>query len=312
MMRKTNNNLESTKTDRNRTYFQYYVVAVVDVLGQKVALSKLTAVPKSKQEEEVFLNRAKQSIGRVEQIRRSFQSFYTASNDDKRRISVPLTSDQEKRFRALRHNEVKFQFFSDTLLSFSALGEYGGLIAVNGVSTIFSACISMMLHSLAREIPLRGGIEVSTALEMRNGDIYGHALNVAYNLENKKAEHMRIVIGPELINYLDAMSKIEAVDDEKVIMKGMSRRCQELITKDVDNSFILDYMGEAAMNLFGTGPILDDLKTDLLPRIPIFLNKELAALKTLRLTEPSDECEKLIIRYQKTLYYYDSRINIWK
>ena len=56
--------------------FQHYVVAFLDLIGQRDALRKLLAIPSSPKDEQEFMEIARQSLGKVLTLRDFFVKFF--------------------------------------------------------------------------------------------------------------------------------------------------------------------------------------------------------------------------------------------
>jgi hypothetical protein len=99
-----------------------------------------------------------------------------------------------------------FVGFSDSFVTPVPLRDDGaGLVRVVTVFSALSADAVIMIHSLAPKHALRGGIDVGLATEIGPGEIYGTALERAYDLEGEVAKYPRIVIGDELSKYLNSV-----------------------------------------------------------------------------------------------------------
>ena len=64
----------------------------------------------------------------------------------------------------------------------------------------------MFLVTLVWGHPARGGLDVGLGVEIAPGEVYGAALERAYQLESEVAQHPRLVIGKELVAYLDFLT----------------------------------------------------------------------------------------------------------
>ena len=92
---------------------------------------------------------------------------------------------------------------------------------------------------LAKGIPLRGGLDIGIALENDDGQVYGRALSKAYDLENKVARSIRIVLGQELLDFLS-----NAASDSGHPYSEDAKFCLRFTKQDTDSCYILDYLAE--------------------------------------------------------------------
>ena len=68
-------------------------------------------------------------------------------------------------------------------------------------------CALAMLVHLGKGNPIRGAIEIGVAVDWKEFGIYGSALHSAYSLENSVAKYPRVIIGDELLKYLQLWDK---------------------------------------------------------------------------------------------------------
>ena len=192
---------QSTKNrDKKGSRLGYYCVAAIDILGQKEKLRALRTFPETDEENESFTRLITETYGAVDRLRESFKEHYEMFSDKERFFSSDISYDQKQVIRNLRKHDIEFQGFSDSTFSFVPLRE--NAVAVNGIYAVLMSAASIFIINLAKGLPLRGGIEVGIAAKMKDGDIYGAALNEAHYLEDRVAKHPRIVIGDELVRYL--------------------------------------------------------------------------------------------------------------
>jgi hypothetical protein len=67
---------------RDNLLFQNYLVVFVDLLGQRDALRRITGIPTTEPEKLQFIETAKESIGKVLEIRDAFKQYYDSVNKD--------------------------------------------------------------------------------------------------------------------------------------------------------------------------------------------------------------------------------------
>src|SRR5215472_17375590 len=171
----------------------YHLVAFLDVLGQRDKFRRLKK-PTNAQEEDEAKEVLTQTVGFVAELRTLFQNqfevFEAGALNVRRHMKEPLRPS--------------FAGFSDSFVISVPLREEGyELVPVVTVFSALSAACVVMLTALASKHPLRGGIDVGLATEIGPGEIYGTALERAYLLECRVAKYPRLVMGGELLRYLN-------------------------------------------------------------------------------------------------------------
>lgn len=232
----------------------YYLVAFLDVLGQKEIFAKLSEIRTIEEIDDGIKKDISENLYYLEQLRKNLESYF---NDytSKEASSVRVDEPCKEKFDQMRKAEIYFQYFSDSLIAFVPL-EFRSFysVTVNGVWGVLGACESAVLGSLAVEHAVRGGIEICWGTRLKTGEIYGPALSKAYHLESKVAGYPRIVIGDELWNYLNSLSnKVKQHTAQEQIdidaCQRMADRCLKLIAKDNDGHLLLDYLGPGFLEL---------------------------------------------------------------
>jgi hypothetical protein len=279
--------------------FGNYMVAFVDVLGQKEAMRKFKGLPETEEEMKEFTGAAKGTFGVVDGIRMMFGNWYNAFISEKE-PPYPMTQEQRRDYQRLIRCEVKFQRFADTVVIYVPLGGEFSPMPIQGVYAALAACASTFFFSLAGKHPLRVGIEVGLAAEMYEGEIYGPALYEAYRLENEIAQYPRIVLGDELIRYLMDKSRPEGADIVAQGTRETAIRCLGLIAKDVDGYHILDYLGKGFRRV-----ISKNIRRDELAKVQEFLIGQVTRWNQERNT-------KLSFRYALAIGYFLSRLPLWQ
>lgn len=242
----------------NNINYYYYLVAFVDVLGQKEAFRDLENQPLEDNHPKL-IEAHKQTVLFIETLRNGFQDFFNAYTVEKE-PSVKVASEKMEQFKAMLKSNLKHQRFSDCIQAYACLhtDEYHSN-AINGVFGVLLACGSMLLLSLAMKKAFRAGVEVGLGTELDNGEIYGPVLYKAYELENKVAEYPRIVIGQELINYLTNLANKhqqlpEQTKEDVELYKLIATNCLKMVVQDLDGVLILDYLGNEFMKSINENP----------------------------------------------------------
>ena len=239
--------------------YDNYIVGFLDVLGQKEAfISDGKYLGDIEDDSELNIEELTEKLAKahaktvrtIEILRDGFKSYYDSYTSESD-IKVSIPDEKVELFKEMRKTEINQQVFSDCIVSYCKLkpkGEYYSQV-VNSVYEILSAFGAMFLLSLAREKPFRAGIDLGLATPFLDEGIYGPAFFKAYELESKIAQYPRIVIGEDIINFLmNLLHKNPQLDDQieydLLWCQGISRKCLDMIVKDVDGVWILDYCGD--------------------------------------------------------------------
>lgn len=232
----------------------YYLVAFLDVLGQKEVLNKLCRIRSCDEIDDTLREEISENLVYLEKLRENLEKHFIGyTSDEPSKISVDV-SFQEK-FNQMRKAEIYFRFFSDSLIAFVPL-EFRLFYSVtaNSVWGVLAGCCMEVIGSLYVGHAIRGGIEISWATRLRSGEVYGPVLNKAFHLENKAAKNPRIIIGDEVWNYLKNLSaKIKQhrnqIQMDIDLCQKMADRRLKLISEDIDRKRILDYLGPGFLEL---------------------------------------------------------------
>lgn len=231
--------------------FCYYVVAFIDILGQKERLQEMTDLPKMGEDREYFLNSLKKTYGYVAMTRKDIMRFFksSATSIENDQIWTKHSPETKKRVIEWRTTKPRFAHISDTIIMYIPVvneNEVHNLCAIYGM--IYSISFTMLL-SLARNIPLRGGIEIGLAGDFPDIGLYGPAIYAAHDLENRIAQYPRIVVGESLIDFL---YKWESGDEDLArnggdILTALNIRfatvSKTFLCEDADGRPILNFMG---------------------------------------------------------------------
>lgn len=237
-----NNHINKVK--KSDLIFQHYLIVFLDILGQRSILREIKDLPTSDNEKEIFLDKIRKTIGKIDKLRNAFRDFFDASNSH-----VPNTDlvppEHRKEFISAQKNEAYFYGFSDSIIvAVPLMSNDENCTAINGVYSALVAACGIGFISLADTITLRGGLDVGIGTQIEEQEIYGPALERAYYIESNLAEYPRFVVGKELINYLLFVENQHCNTRLGTIAKSMAKFCKEMIIRDTDGRFMLDFMGE--------------------------------------------------------------------
>lgn len=283
---------------RDTVNVNFYVVAFVDILGQRSLLRDLKTLPQHTGKDlEKFTDLLRQTAGTVEGLRTLFQSYFQANR---------RTADYEMFLPGIASNKIKlqsnplvFKMFSDFVAIYLSLQDDVNILPMSGVYSVIVSAASICLLSLAAQKPIRGGIDIGIGLELDNNDIYGSALSRAYEIESYIAKYPRIVIGDELIRYLKAQSGQEITTPMNDISKKLSDLCLSFIKVDHDGYPFLDYLGNAYKD-----NIASQLDKEVIHKAYRYVIKKWWEFR-------NEKKSELAFRYMLLRVYFQSNLHIW-
>lgn len=225
----------------NEFQFGHYFVAYMDVLGQKELLRNLT-FPENEEEKIISINNLKTTAGVILQFRdmieKTFESFTRPTSD-----LANYSKDIQDEIFKLTRSEINYRSFSDSIIiNISLANDNEHCTSMNGIFSCLITLCSTYLVMLATGHPVRGGIDIGPCLSLSNNEVYGSALERAYCLESKIANHPRIVIGNELFKYLKEIQNQNAISNHGKHAKYLAERSLNLIRKENDGVLTLDYL----------------------------------------------------------------------
>ncbi len=274
----------------------YYVVAFIDLLGQKERLKLIDTLPNQndKQQMDEFLKKVRNTYGIVETLYELFEDYFDSYKNTE--LSKPIPNNYKK---LIQNSRIKFQTFSDGIVIYIPTLEDFGSVPVQDIFGLLGACASSYLLLLAEGFAIRGGIEIGIGFESSQYGVYGPVVPASYELEKDIAQYPRIIIGNALIRYLQSEKNIPGDDIVTKYRKRMATLCMEMIEEDVDGYFILDVLGKSFKENIAR-KILDDVPI----RAYDFILKHLTEFKLNKST-------KLSFRYQLLKAYFEKKIDIW-
>ncbi|GMR08668.1 MAG: hypothetical protein BMS9Abin26_1675 [Gammaproteobacteria bacterium] len=135
---------------------------------------------------------------------------------------------------------------------------------------------------------------------MNESELYGCVVAKSYELESSIAKSPRVVLGKEVIQYLEANSQVsgDGVNDE--YGRQMASVCKDMITQDEDGQYIVDYLGSGfrrhIANNIGNS-IYNDALTYIEEQIEHWT---------------SNENEELMERYHFLNRYFEKNKSLWQ
>lgn len=271
-----------------------HLVAFLDVMGQRDRFRHLQ-LPKNSAEEASVKEVLRQTAGFVVDLRRVFEQQFQAFEAGSLRMRAHTKDPLRPRFMG----------FSDSFVISVPLrtNSGGDLVPIVTVFSALSAAAIVMLTSLASKHPLRGGIDVGLATEIGPQEIYGTALERAYVLESETAQYPRIVVGENLLKYINsarAEFEIQSTPVAKSIT-AILQKLMELLATDADGNKILDYLGPVVVQHAGASGGHREHMVQ--PAYDFVLSEK-------KRTSATGDA-KLSARYESLRSYFESRLPLW-
>ncbi|MBI2728237.1 MAG: hypothetical protein HYX42_18515 [Polaromonas sp.] len=274
-----------------------YCVSFVDLLGQRAALRGQSLLPPSNSEEEKKKLHAtlRNSIGSIASLQERAETMLRASAPNpKSKLRASLSIEDQSIWDEMQKTKVTTQRWSDGLVSFACLGDEEIKCHLNNVYGLFTLAGSLCFMGLASKQPIRGAIEIAWGVELHPGEIYGAAVARAYELENYVAGYPRIVIGPEMLKFLDLHCQNQKSDAFSQLDRTLATHCKEMILVDADGHAFLHYLGQSFFNAVSHGA-----HADLYEKAQKFASKQFEEHQRAQNT-------KLAFRYLHLLQYFSA------
>ncbi|NOZ19615.1 MAG: hypothetical protein GXP25_00850 [Planctomycetes bacterium] len=289
--------MPTDETSNGGLMHQYWAVAFIDILGQKEAIRQIDFIPNQSDSEQmnVFQQGVKRVYGRVKAIHDIFENWKNVAESPASH-DFGLSQEQQKLLAQMTRSEIKYQRFSDGLTVFVSLREDGDYCAMSSVFSLLAACGAVMLCSLVGHMPIRGGVDVGAGAEMKPGELYGPAVANAYELESTVAQSPRVVVGDQLVHYLETQRDRTGSNPSDEFARKLAEICQNMLAEDTDGRPIVDYLGVGFRRYVANRLSIEEpysLAFD-------FIVEELRKQKKARNT-------KLTLRYLHLLNYFEVR-----
>lgn len=223
-----------------------YIVAFIDLLGQRASLRDqgLLSTVSPEIGDQQFIQKIKSSVGPIVALQKRaddmMESMRTMENEALRQS---LPENRRAEWDEIRKPILKSQNWSDGLMFFAPVADKLARCPTIGVYQILVLTGALCLMGLASGNPLRGGIEIAWAMELNPGELYGAALARSYELESEVADYPRIVVGPELVHYLDIQALNPGQDVYAEANRVMAKICSSMLIEDADGHSIVHYLG---------------------------------------------------------------------
>ena len=199
-------------------------------------------------ERQHIVDNIKSTAGVVNGFRNLFKTFFEAATQHTGRADF-LPSPQRAEMLAAMTSNVLCWGVSDSI--FTAVPLAWTRHPAAGVADVFRSLLaagSMWLIGLSTNHPIRGGMEIGTGIDIEPGEIYGQALEAAYRLECTVAKLPRIVVGPECVEFLEAVKRSGNVSDVgSRFAASIADQCLLMLRLDTDGNTVVDGLGRTLL-----------------------------------------------------------------
>lgn len=278
---------------------RYYLVAFIDIVGQRKKLNQLKKFPTSDAEINNVVDILVDTSEYVKQLRTQFDDYFSTKPKPTGLLDRLPPNKQEWLEKRNQPNYWCRTISDSFIITVPCFDE---VLFGKHIGDIYSCLygISVLsLWALTNKKPCRGGIDIALGTKIDQKEVYGPVITRAYELESKFAKHPRVVVGEGLLCHLDNIKKgcpNDNLDGRHTLLN--IDNCKTLITKDTDGIHILDFMGEGIKSV--QNEVISDLVHDAYDSV-ISMEKWLL--------QSGDD--KLRGYYSKLREYCESRLSLW-
>lgn len=271
-----------------------YAAAFIDILGQRNELNGCGLLPDNKDE---VVSIVKRTVGVIRHLHSQFEQFYDALTTRATGLQVPEERRQE--FINLQATKLKFQRFSDGLVVYISLAQDAEHSPINGLYGLIAASGSLCFLGLAQKTPLRAGMDIAWGVELNESELYGCVVARSYELESTIARGPRVVLGEEVIQYLQANAELPGDGVNERYGRKLAGVCKEMIAVDEDGQYIVDYLGPGFKKY-----IANNLDSSIYTEALLYVEEQIAYWS-------AQDNEELRQRYISLENYYKKNESIW-
>lgn len=279
-----------------------YVVGLFDVLGQKEILREWQGIfrgAKTPEDRDRLREQMRLTYGVVSAFRKDFKSAFRVGQP-RPAPPEPLNAEDEAEWQVLTSNPLKMFGFSDTVVGFVSMSSAITKLPITAVYGMLAATGMVQIVQLAREHPVRGGIECGLAFEIDDDEVYGPTLMRAYGLENEVAQYPRVVVGDGLTRFISAAKSVTGTDAAAEITRRLANKMDDFLCEDTDGNVIVDFLGTGIRAL----RTREMKMSDLIAKAADFVQRCNEKYKSERNT-------KLAFRYSHLHDYFAARLDEW-
>jgi hypothetical protein len=265
-----------------------YIASFVDILGQQEELKSVEEIVLNSMDKNDATNRKK--------VKRAFDKTYLPISDLRKAFREEYYSLlNENTDKNLTFNRLETTSFSDFVMNYFSLENTDMKTPIHGIYFMLFSTSIVFLKMLAKGVKIRGGIDIGVGMEISDKELFGPVLSNVYKLESTVSQYPRIVVGENLIKFLkDAIDITPASNSDKINIE-FAKICFNVMIKDTDGVYIVDYLGENFEKYHG-----HDLTE--------FKNKAYDALVHEYQLHFNKGNQKLAERYFRVLNYFEKRL----
>lgn len=190
-------------TENGDLIFQEYLIVFFDLIGQREALRKITGIPVSERDKEQFLELVKKSVGKVLMVRRAFKNYFEGITSHTPNTALVSPEHQQDFIKSQKANFLHYGLSDAVVIAVPLMNENENCTPMNGIFAALTATCGVALLALSLKVPARAGIDVGVGVKIDGQEVYGPALERAVRIEGELAEYPRLVVGKELLEYLN-------------------------------------------------------------------------------------------------------------
>jgi len=281
-----------------------YVVAYIDMLGQRSMLEEVSAYPLRGGQSNITIHKFEKYIEQCKLSIDILRRIFDEKLNDQNKIHINLENipvDKSLLFAFTQQSFVKKNEFSDSIILYLSISDV--FSTMNGIYCILTCCSSIYPLFIAINNPLRGGIALHWGTEMESGGIYGPAYYQAYKLENENAKYPRIIIDKELAYYLQKMSDINPENSMDILAVMTARLCLSMLSTDNDGYDIIDYLGIGYRDVITPNDRTKLVKEFLIDAYRYIVDEYQRLYR---------EESVLLEKYEYLLKYFNTRLPLWE
>ena len=239
---------------KGNNYIANYCACFIDLLGQKDLYKDegLFQELKTPEEKKIFSEKYHKSVGAIHTFQKEAENFLEKMFKEPEWLML-MPKDKQQLCRELRLGKPKQQRWSDGLLYFVSLNSSKTKCPMNEIFTMIIFSSLSCFLGLAKGFPIRGAIDIAWGTELHENELYGAVVAKAYELESKVAQYPRIVISPQTMNFIENHSRSSSEDVLSRYSKKLSIMCLEIIEKDIDGHYIVNYLGKGFQRYVSKG-----------------------------------------------------------
>lgn len=280
-----------------------YCVVYIDLMGHKRFLSEL--------------DKCANSAERQRRVNSISEPLYLFKRGVKKRVSETMRMVREQMkekvdardlasmLKMIDNISFGVQQFSDSTLIYVKMNSIASFVAL---LMIVEFVVFRMLDCVGNEVPLRGGISIGQGWVVDENCLCGKAIAEAYNLESKISDWGRITVSDSVVSELRELRSF-CENTPRCNLGALVRPLWEVIGKDIDGVWFLDYLNPAVEELYKREHFDINWFAERIQRGKDFIDGKICEFS--RLASSDLESARLALRYEIMREYWMSRIAMW-